>query len=38
MQCGNTALHKAAKHAHMNVVKLLVTKGANMNLRNKVHS
>ena len=38
MQCSNTALHKAAKHAHMNVVELLVTKGANMNLRNKVHS
>nr|XP_033331128.1 putative ankyrin repeat protein RF_0381 [Megalopta genalis] len=33
-KCGNTSLHNAARKGHMDVVKLLVNKGANLNQSN----
>lgn len=33
---GNTALHFAAMHGHVEIVKLLLAKGANIDARSKV--
>lgn len=33
---GNTALHFAAIHGHLDLIKLLIFKGANINAKNEV--
>ena len=36
MQIGNTALHHSAHQGHVDIVDLLLEKGASINLQNKV--